>query len=782
MALRRRRFLQQVGLLGGAIASQELGVGVLAHRYHRVLAQPSPRKLALLVGINQYPGLAYDGGTSPYPTLRGCVTDVELQRELLVHRYGFRPSDILTLTDQHATRQAIESALLNHLLNQVREGDSVVVHFSGYGTLLQGVDRTGGDGLQSGLVPVDGVVGGSGGSNDLPEETLWLVVQCLQAAAVRVAVILDTSWTPHKPELVGNLRVRSRPFVLRGNLNSAAFEFQETLRERLQAKDQNFPHPPISPNSAALVFVAASWPHRAIAQFSGEGAGGCSRDGLAFEGSGAGFSAGVFTHRLTQLLWQVRTPASISVSFGLIKTTVKQRVGFGQSPCLLSILPSSASALGSEAVESLLFQPGIAPEDNPSNFPYPGLPLSQRVGEGVILAVDNTGDSGEVWLGGIPFPVLEYYAPNGVLEALPIDDSRAEFSGDSLSRLVVESRDGLKVKVHRGGSSRGLQVSQIVQERIRVLPRQVPLRIAMGVGLERIERVDAISAFSSFPWVVLGNAGEQPADYLLDRVQTEGLSFVQNSYGLFSLGQTAIPNTLGGGGEAVKTAVRRLEFSLQALLALKWLRLTQNEGSSRLKVRAYLEMTTPGGSVLMVRECLRGFSPPEIPLADGMLADAQKIPVGSRVRYRLENWGDRPVYGILFGIDSSGSPIALYTVEGENRFVTLQWGPGETLTIPRSPTDFEWVVQGPPGLAQIYLVCSTSPFRHTLEKLQTFTGTMGNGQRIAVPGNPLAIAEAVLLDLHEGSAEAVHNLGIGTGDYALDVMSWTTLNFTYQVV
>ena len=98
----------------------------LGDRVSLAIASPLNRKLALLVGINQYPG------NSP---LAGCLTDIELQKELLIHCFGFVESDILTLTDKQATRTEIKSALLNHLTTQARSGDTVVFHFSGYGRL-----------------------------------------------------------------------------------------------------------------------------------------------------------------------------------------------------------------------------------------------------------------------------------------------------------------------------------------------------------------------------------------------------------------------------------------------------------------------------------------------------------------------------------------------------------------------------------------------------------------------------------------------------------------------
>ena len=65
--------------------------------------------------------------------LAGCITDVELQRELLIHRFGFKADDIITLSDRQATREDIETAFIEHLTKQAKPDDVVVFHFSGYG-------------------------------------------------------------------------------------------------------------------------------------------------------------------------------------------------------------------------------------------------------------------------------------------------------------------------------------------------------------------------------------------------------------------------------------------------------------------------------------------------------------------------------------------------------------------------------------------------------------------------------------------------------------------------
>ena len=126
--IKRRQFLQFASSTLATLGLSQFNIIQKSHRYARVLAQETNRKLALLVGINNYPF----GNT-----LAGCLTDVDLQKHLLVHRFGFNESDILTLTDntpEKPTRQNILMAFEEHLIKQAKPGDVVVFHFSGHGS------------------------------------------------------------------------------------------------------------------------------------------------------------------------------------------------------------------------------------------------------------------------------------------------------------------------------------------------------------------------------------------------------------------------------------------------------------------------------------------------------------------------------------------------------------------------------------------------------------------------------------------------------------------------
>ncbi|MGB3692744.1 MAG: caspase family protein, partial [Spirulinaceae cyanobacterium] len=221
----RRTFLQRTAKailsLGAAQGLLPWGKSSLAapliDRYLQTLAQPSARKLALLVGINQYPR---------GQNLMGCLTDVELQRELLIHRFGFLPEDILILKDKQATREDIETAFIEHLTGQAQSDDVVVFHFSGYGSQ---VDIPGTEGFANSLIPVDGSLQTKGSPvvNELLEDTLILLAQSL--ATKKVTMVLDTSYVNTGKDFQGNLKLRSYPKLPAKKSSPEELAFQEKL-------------------------------------------------------------------------------------------------------------------------------------------------------------------------------------------------------------------------------------------------------------------------------------------------------------------------------------------------------------------------------------------------------------------------------------------------------------------------------------------------------------------------------------------------------------------------
>lgn len=755
--MKRRTFFQKSGIMLAALGLSQAGLSLLSDRYFQALAQSSPRKLALLVGINQYLF-----GTP----LAGCVTDVELQRELLIHRFGFHPSDILTITDQQATRQNIETAFLEHLTKQAKSGDMVVFHFSGYGSRLKKATFQESESLEKPknpkespvtnlLLPVDGIIQVKNQPvvNALTEDTLWLLLRSLPTDLV--TSVLDTSYTDGGIILQGNLRVRSRPSILTGEITAEELALQDQLKQNSQI---------INPDPG-LVLVAAK------------------PEQVATEGQMDGFSSGFFTYALTQHLWQATPATTVQVSLSRVAGTVEQLVGNKQ-------------------------QPQICKQSNPqqSLLAYHVLYPQILGADGVVMGVEEYGKTAQLWLAGLPAKVLQYSINSLFTTVIP---ANAPNEVTPPLQLTLRSHDGLKAKARVNSSNANennkVQVGQLVQEVIRVLPHNVNLTVALDSCLARIERVDATSAFSGVPHVTSIVAGEQSADCLLGRVSTTesvlaraesesvaGISepLPKSSYALFSPGLEPIPNTSGEAGEAVKTAVNRLVPKLQNLLAAKLLRLTANEGSSRLGVQATLETIAPTEQVLMQRSTVRAPWPsPKVSLSSTTPKEGLvKLPISSSIQYKIHNYGDAPIYFILLGMDANGSPIALLPTrstnnlneEGSKSFAAQVIIPGETTIIPANTSPFKWVVQGPRGVVEVLLIFNRAPFSQTLAtwedaKISAF------GRLTTLP-NPLEVARAILDDLHQGSGKMAEAIAAPPDTWVLDVNNWATLSFIYQVV
>lgn len=750
MGLTRRAVLQYAGIPLAALGLRETGLARLADRYQRALAQPTRRKLALLVGINQYPEQVCDCSLVRGSALQGCVTDVELQRELLIHRFGFHPSDVLALIDEQATRSQIEAAFLHHLIEQAQSDDVVMFHFSGLGSRV----RLGLATESNSLVPIDGVLPTTEETaiQDLLEDTLGLLLRSLPTQ--QTTTVLDLSYSNSIESLPG-LRVRSRPSTPSGQPNPAELAFQAQLSQ-LNPSNQ------IRNGSEPLPGVVL----RATDTHQG-----------AIEGQWSGFSAGLLTYALTQQLWQTTAATPLHVVLSRTTTTLNQWVGIDQQLRL----------------------------SGRQDLPY-NTTLTASPADGVIRAIEDDGQTLHIWMGGLPSLVLEHYGAGSIVAVLPAPSSPGFNSPPSEVLLQVRSREGLLIKAHPC-CSEGLitaDVGQLVQEKVRVLPHAVGLTIALDDRLERIERVDATSALATVARVATVAAGES-ADYVFGKTELSKSSMdaqaiatsfpppmtdqdsgtfstMRDSYGLFNVGRSLIPGTVIDASEAVKTAINRLTPKLQTLLANKLLRLTNNCGSSQVGVRTTLERVAPQERIVLQQETIRSsmkVGKREAGLAsEGLLPT---VPIGSRVCYRLQNWSDCPLYFVVFSLDN-GNAIALHpgTASLPNSVRGGAILPGETLVLPQRQSS-GWLINSPPGLVETHLIFSNAPFEETLVALNSAVPSGDELYNFRSVSNPLEVAQAVLHDLHQASMlDGLPAVNPAFEGYRLSVNAWATLNFVYR--
>ncbi|HEY6291349.1 MAG TPA: caspase family protein [Terriglobia bacterium] len=168
---------------------------------HPAMAPDAPRKLALLVGINNY---KYRDRISP---LAGSINDVEDMRQVLIGKFEFPPENILVLEDSQATHAAIIQAIQTHLIAKAQPGDIVLFHYSGHGSQMKDVTGKMISGLDETIVPYDSR-DPEGKVFDISGAELHGLLLELAAKTKNLTFILDSC---HSGTLVRGARVRSIP-------------------------------------------------------------------------------------------------------------------------------------------------------------------------------------------------------------------------------------------------------------------------------------------------------------------------------------------------------------------------------------------------------------------------------------------------------------------------------------------------------------------------------------------------------------------------------------------
>ena len=748
MGLDRRTFLQQIGLALFSLGVSETGISLLGKNdrfapwlqaYGQTLAETTNRKLALLVGINEYP---------KNNRLNGCVTDVELQKELLIHRFGFLPQDIVTLTDRQATRENIETAFVEHLTEQATSDDVVVFHFSGHGSRVKmpniTQETTGAEDYQlvDSLVPADGIIPTKGepAANDLLKDTLSVLLRSLKTN--KVTTVLDTSFKQTRNSLQGNFRVRSYPDIAeRPNPEEIAFRDQIQMKLKTQGlKSRNLP---------GIILTAAE-----------EGQ-------AALEGQWDHFSAGLFTYALTQYLWQTSHATKVEV--------IWQKTGAN-----MALITDNQQ------------KNQIKCEHHPIT-PYYPLEKPGTPAEGFITNIDNKGMV-NLKLTGIPLALLDSYG----------NESCFTVVGDTSDEIQIQlrSREGINGKAQIVNSSESpsklLRSGQLIQESIRVLPRKQGLNVALDKSLERIERVDATSALANIELVSSTIiAGEDSADCLLGKVtntepDTSDSNGEENpvsakSYGLFTCGGTLITKTVGVPNEAVKLAVSRLEKKFQTLLATKWLQLIVNEHSSLIPLEAILELSGNKNSVSLQSNTrnIASASRSIIPIGVETLPN---MPQDAPLKLCLTNNSDSTLYSILMEVTPTGQITALYkpqkNSQNQEAVTPINWEiPAKNkIVVPQAESSWQWKTPESSGIAQLFVIVATQPFNKTLALLSEQETVKRDRSLILNLQEPLNITYAILEDLHIASGVAPKIIGTNTDVYGLDNRAWAAFRFAYEIV
>ncbi|MFN8932389.1 MAG: caspase domain-containing protein [Pseudanabaena sp.] len=741
MGIARRQFLQAglASLIGWQFITRDR-VALAADQFVRQATGTTLRKRALLIGINQYdakddsPNSSQNfsqNNPSGWLPLHGCVNDVELQRELLIYRFGFSPQDIVTLTDREATRTNINNAINEHLVAQTLPDDLVMVHFSGHGSRL---------GNYNTLVPVDS--GLPQKLENLQDITLrewqsWLK----EITTDRLLCVIDAGFYYPNFSAIGNFRLRSR-------IGRSDWQAPQNIQQ-------------IEKQVIGTVLRAASG------------------DMLCADAQWSGFSSGAFTYALVQQLWQITPATTIHVVMSNLATTLDRQVLHNEN---LSIHKQVAAMVEADPVKKKTIATSTFAE----------LLASPNFGSDGVITNASDRRNAEVSLAGLPINVLSNYIAGSILQVLPIkadlptvanasDDSAIppkQIATSPQTIVQVKSRNGFNAKVevlNDYGLNPKLETGQTLQEVKRAISHNIKLAIALDAGLSKIERVDATSAFSTLPNMFGVNANEQCADCLFG-VQSA-------SYGLFTVGHTPILGSFGSVGESVGVAIKRLQPFLESLLAAKLIRATENQATSHLDVRVTLKAMLGADERSVTLASRTSARANLVPLNNDVnnTVRTKAINIGDRLECQIENFSDQPLYVRIFCLDPRSkllTPNFIATPYANDGVIS----PTETLTIPYPKAPMNWAVSAPQGMVDVQVVISRSPLLQVAKTLEASQRQSSSLNGLMAVSNPLQVAQALLEDLgHASKPSELGNLANTSDVWMLDVQQWATLNFNYQV-
>ncbi|MBD2413968.1 peptidase C14, caspase catalytic subunit p20 [Nostoc calcicola FACHB-389] len=753
--IKRRQFLQFASSALATVGISQLDIMRQSQQYAKVLAQNTPRKLALLVGIDEY--------KNGIPGLGGCKNDVLLQRELLTHRFGFNDKDILTLTNAQATRQGILQAFEQHLIDQAKPGDVVVFHYSGHGSLVQDKDRDTPDGLNGTLVPVDSSLPPNGGVvQDIMGHTLFLLMYALQTQ--NVTVVLDCCYSGATKR--GNLVVRSRDGGSNFLASPAEYEEQRKLLAKTGLSAQEFINKRKKNVAKGIVITAAR------------------RDQEALEARTSDFSSGAFTYALTQYLWQQIGNESFSKTFVNVRESTKEIIwnqGGGESQ-----VPEIEQNLSGNSSTSIYHST-----------------LKAVPAEAVVT--DINGDEVNLWLGGIPSQSLEGFNEKAVFTVV-------DANGEGRGQVQISSRKGLTAKGKLVSTARTqLGKGTLLQERIRTIPKDLTLKIGLDdSSLDSNTIKQAKQALQAINRIEVLSLGQNEVHYIFGRMTKAKYQELQQkripnlpvvgSFGVFSPTLDGIiSSSFANADEAVSSAVERLRPKLKSFLAARIVKdILGNTNTSKISIT--VSMVAAGNQKLLAETFTTrsikqntGIVNPSKPSKPINFSDSgvAKLPVGISIAFQIQNSESVPLHVSILGIDSTGKMDVLFPYDRSEGAILVQ--PRQKLSIPRppepgeKPTTFD--ISEPLGSGEALIIASTEPLRGFLDVIKTLANTRGIGdQRSPIPditGDEfLDLTNSLLDDLDRSTrgTNSNENMQIPPNTHGSDTTKLAVMSIPFEVV
>ena len=748
--MKRRHFLQATAATLTTLGLNQLDLERKRLRYAKALSQSTPRKLALLVGINRYPQ------SQRFNDLRGCLNDVELQRQLLIHRFGFQDADICVLSDDSdlpPTRANILQAFQVHLIDQAQDDAVVVFHFSGHGSeLLDDYPLCGTRRRNASFVPVDAPTAETG-VHDIMGRSLFLLMS--QVRAENITVVLDSCFSGGGTR--GNVRIRAvEGMGLQPSEQERAFQEEQLSRlpygleelERLRCQ-----------GVAKGVVLAAAQPFQESADvtFAGE-----AKDAVFSD-----FDAGAFTYFLTQYLWNQTDSVR-----GVIATIDRnlRSSGISQTP-LYEVKANS----GFEA-ESFYFIDEI--QAPPS--------------DATILQVEN--NQALIWLGGIN--------PD-TLDAIQTGSRFAQSTDGRQREAILIRRQGLlgQVLLTDPNLTRGAltEISRVIPSDFKLcigidpsLREESDLITTRLRSLRRIEPVPHSLNAATCGDLSRGASVNTPypssIQYILSRMtrcywqfwqqsQVEPIPAV-NSIGLFSQDLSEIiPDSFHVPDESVDDAIIRLRSKLTSLVAARLIKFTLNANSSQLHLEAAIKLEENFSETDLIRAfrgtvCEATIGQP-IAQAGDIVARAfttrgaprdrispplpHQIPLCTLYYLEITNHEPDDLFLTVLGIASSGEIAVLFPNPWSGFDQDPKIAGNSTLQLPDPAIadKFAFFINER-GIGEILIIASRAPLSRARASLQSLAAEQPQGQRSFVMPSVAAI-EDLLSDMDGVRGEPSNN-------------------------
>ncbi|QSJ14827.1 caspase family protein [Nostoc sp. UHCC 0702] len=724
--IKRRHFIQFASSTFAAFGLSQIDVIQKGNRYAQVLSQTTPRKLALLVGINNY--LKNERGDN----LKGCVTDVDLQQELLIHRFGFDPKNILRLTsdpaDKQPTRKNILEAFEEHLIKQAKPGDVVVFHFSGHGSRLSDPDpiqQCKDDKYNSTLIPADD--GENGVTKDIMGRTLFLLISALNTE--NVTVVLDSCFSGGGTR--GNLIIRS---ANGDNLQPSPEEiaYQQRWIKQLKLDSEQLLNLRCASQRKGIAFAAAK------------------NEQLAADATFDGFSAGAFTYLMTQYLWQ--------------------QTGSGRN--MISQITYSIKSLSGQ--EPLI----DGDESKPVYF------INNKVPPTDAVIIKGEGKQATLWLGGVDKESLETFTKGAIFTIINNQGKT------SATVKLVSPRRGLIAQAeladNRGINS--LKPGMLLQESTRIIPADLKLSIGLDPSLagdtnaakkaiETINRIAAIPAQNQNPPYPNG------VQYIFSRMTnsyrqklqqqlTENLPVV-NSIGLFTEGLELVSQSFGDAKETVKDAVQRLETKLKSLLAARILKKTLNTNSSELDLEVSINLVDNPSQIIAKTVTSRSKNNRQV--SDKIYP--RKIPLEQLFQFKITNYESAPVYCSILLFDSSGELSVIFPYQWSAPEESMRLAPKQTLVVGNPQELRLQAIQK--GTGEALIIVSRKPLKNAVKTMKALAAEQKrDAEPIDFPRGssrgPDEVIGDLLNDLRDARGGGITATPVSNSDMA-------TLSITFDV-